>query len=152
MGKTIAEAVAVVLVTLMAGCLWVVGYVVAPTLFAVLERARAGEVAGHLFSLVAWLVMAAAVMVMLLERLILRSARRWVMACLLGALALALVGHFGIRPQIADLKAAEAASRIGAEAYRAAFGRWHAISAGVFLVQSLLAGAVVVGWRRAATP
>ena len=148
MGRSIAGAGAIVLLTLMAGCLWVVGYVVAPTLFSVLERARAGEVAGHLFTIVAWIVITATPAVLLLDRAVLHPAQPWVAVCLWLILGLALIGHFGIRPQIAALKAAQTASEIGAEAYRAAFGRWHAISAAVYMVESVLAAAIIVGWRR----
>ena len=36
-----------ILITFWVGAIWVVGYVVAPTLFAMLERSVAGDVAGR---------------------------------------------------------------------------------------------------------
>jgi len=143
-----AAALARLAVTLLAGSLWVVGYVVAPTLFSMLERGLAGDVAGQLFTWVAWLSIASATLALALDYVILRSAKPWVAVCLWSILALAMVGHFAIRPQIAELKAAFAALSIDAEAYRAAFGRWHALSGAAYLAQSILAGAVVIGWRR----
>lgn len=147
MGRTIAEAAAGIALALMAGGLCVVGYVVAPTLFAMLERARAGEVAGQLFTWMAILAVAAALFVLCIDLAWLRSGRPWVRVCLAAILVLAALSHFGIRPQLAAIKAVQAAG--GApEALRAAFGRWHGVSAVFYLLQSLLALAAVAGWRR----
>jgi hypothetical protein len=143
-----AQGLANLLLTLLAGSLWVVGYVVAPTLFSMLEREHAGEVAGQLFTYVAWMVIATSVLILVVERLALRSAPLWARACLWSILLLSLAAHFGMRPHIAGLKAAQAAAQIGADEYRSAFGRAHGISALLFLVQSLLAAVLVAAWRR----
>jgi hypothetical protein len=136
------------LLALMAGSLWITGYVVAPTLFVMLERTLAGEVAGQLFTWVAWIVIGSSGALLAIERGLLRDGRPWVAMGILAVLAIAVAGHFGIRPQIAALKAAQHAGLVPAEEYRAAFGRWHALSSTIFLVQSLLAAALVVTWRR----
>lgn len=134
----------------MAGSLWVVGYMVAPTLFATLERERAGEVAGQLFTHVAWVVMASTALLIMFRRALAPGLSRWVTSCLWVILALAALGHFGMRPHMATLKAANASGRLATEAYRSAFGRAHGISAILYLTQSVLAAAIVAGWRRRA--
>jgi len=131
-----------------AGSLWVIGYMVAPTLFAMLERERAGQVAGQLFTYVAWVVMVCAFLLIAFRQWISPCAPRWVAGCLSAVLVLAALGYFGLRPYMADLKEAHAAGRMAEEAYRAAFGRAHGVSALLYLAQSILAAALVVGWRR----
>jgi len=135
----------------MAGSLWTVGYMVAPTLFAMLERERAGQVAGQLFTQVAWLVMICAVALIGFKERLLPESPRWVGYGLLGILALAALGHFGLRPYLADLREAHAAGRMAQETFRAAFGRAHGISALLYLAQSLLAAALAAGCRRTDT-
>jgi hypothetical protein len=147
MEKDIGHGIVAVALALMAGGMAVVGYVVAPTLFAMLERTRAGEVAGQLFTWVALLATACSLIALALDLGWLRAGRPWVRACLVAILVLVAVGHFGLRPQMAALKAAGAVEAMSAEA-RAAFGRWHGISAVLYLLQSLLALAAVAGWRR----
>jgi hypothetical protein len=132
----------------MAGSLWVVGYMVAPTLFAMLERERAGQVAGQLFTYVAWVVMVGAVLLVAFRQWLAPGAPRWVVVCLSTVLALAALGHFGLRPYMADLKEAHAAGQLADAAYRAAFGWAHGISALLYLTQSILAAALVAGWNR----
>ena len=111
----------------MAGCLWVVGYMVAPTLFAMLERERAGEVAGQLFTHVAWVTMTCTALLIVFRRWIAPGLPRWASACLWVILALAALGHFGMRPHMATLKAANASGRLASEAYRNAFGKAHGV-------------------------
>lgn len=147
MDKDAGHAIVAVALALMAGGMAVVRYVVAPTLFTMLERTRAGEVAGQLFNWVALLVVVCAVVVLALDVVWLKAARPWVRACLWIILVIAVGTHFGIRPQMAALKAAGAVEAMSAE-MRAAFARWHAVSAVLYLAQTVLALAAVVGWRR----
>jgi Domain of unknown function (DUF4149) len=143
-----ASGAARLLLALMAGSLWITGYVVAPTLFTMLDRTLAGEVAGQLFTWVAWIVIGAAGALLALERGLLRHAGPWVATGIVVVLAIALAGLFGIRPRIAALKAAQQAGRIAADEFRTDFGLWHALSSTLFLLQSVLAAALVVVWRR----
>ena len=125
---------------------------VAPTLFAMLERERAGEVAGQLFTHVAWVVMTCTALLIVFRRWIAPGLPRWASACLWVILALAALGHFGMRPHMATLKAANVSGRLASEAYRSAFGKAHGISALLYLTQSVLAAALVAGWRRRPVP
>jgi hypothetical protein len=144
-------ALGTLLLVAMAGSLWTVGYLVAPTLFAMLEREQAGRVAGQLFTQVAWLVMICTAVLLGFKKRLLPGSPRWISYGLLGVLALAAVGHFALRPYLAGLREALAAGRVAQETYHAAFGRAHGISALLYLAQSFLAAALAAGCRRGGT-
>ena len=105
-----------------AGSLWTVGYLVAPTLFATLERTLAGQVAGSMFGVEAWLSIGCAGAMLLLER------RRTMVLVVLAMLACTLASHFGVQPLMAE---AHGTPR---------FGMLHGISSVIYLLESLLAG------------
>lgn len=106
--RRLAESLYSLAITLWVGGLWAIGFIVAPSLFASLkDRALAGELAGNLFGLIAWVGFACAVW--LLAYLVVRRGRAalgsgvfWLVAAML---ALGLVGHLGIQPVLAQLKA-----------------------------------------------
>ncbi|VVE11631.1 membrane protein [Pandoraea morbifera] len=143
--------------TLWCGSQWAIGYIVAPTLFAVLEsRTVAGTVAGRLFHTQAWLsLVCGALLVWLATALIARTSDaiaarsyrmlRWLAVAMMVCV---LIGSFGLQPFMADLRAqAEAAGvEIGRSAFAARFGMLHGISSGIYLLQSLLA--IVLIWRQ----
>jgi hypothetical protein len=130
--------------TLWAGSLWTVGYLVAPTLFATLaDRVLAGTVAASMFRSEAWLSIACALgMLALLARAKELDAkrRRLLVVLAVAVLVCTLVVQFGLQPMMAEL-------RTGGEMAPAAktrFGILHGISSVIYLVQSLLAGFLVI--------
>jgi len=130
--------------SLWAGGLWVIGYLVAPTLFALLDdRKLAGEIAGWMFSRVGWLGLACALL-MLLAIASLRSRAsmpRWLLPVVLAMSALSALQLFYLQPTMHAIKLAGGQS----------FGLWHGISSALYLLQSLLAaGPVLAAPRRAA--
>lgn len=125
------------LLTLWVGGLWAIGYIVAPTLFASLDdRALAGQLAGRMFTIIAYVGLVAAPL-LLLRRLVSDGAalalRQWQSWVLVLMLVLVAVGLFVLQPMMQDLKQQGLA---GAEA-AAAFGRLHGISSALYLVTSL---------------
>lgn len=116
------------------------GYVVAPILFANLDKMVAGQLAGQLFhvsnymGLLAWLVV-----LVVLKR---RSAwefgsgdkRVCVLVCVL--LALFAISEFAITPTIAALKVGE--TTLLANWLSGSFKVWHGVSSVFHLLQSLL--------------
>lgn len=124
------------LLTVWAGALWSVGYIVAPTLFALLDdRQLAGLLAGRLFEIVAYLGLVCGVL--LLVGQVTRSGwKAWRVYALVAMLVLTAVGQFVLQPLMAAAKAqgAAAADR---------FAALHGISSSLFLVVSLLALALV---------
>ncbi len=143
-------ALRTVLVTLWAGSLWTVGYLVAPTLFATLpDRTLAGTIAGSLFRVEAWLSLACGLTLLLWFYLDRVFAKRRACMLLVAAMLVSLaVGYFGLQPFMAALKeSAVANGGVMDEAARARFGMLHGGASLIYLVQSLLAIALVIKHR-----
>ena len=125
-------------VTLWAGSLWTVGYLVAPTLFGTLaDRALAGTIAGSMFRVEAWLSLAcaAALLVMLSTAKDVTGQRRKILLGIVVAMVVCtLVSHFALQPVMAAMKEA---------GDKSTFGMLHGVSMVIYLVQSLLAVVLV---------
>lgn len=143
-------AVRVLLVTVWAGSLWTVGYLVAPTLFATLaDRPLAGSIAGSLFRIEAWVSVACGLsLLVLLLRDHRFENRRSCLVLVLLMLVCVSVGHFGLQPFMAELRALAAASGgVMDEATRSRFGMLHGVASAIYLVQSVLAVGLVLRAR-----
>lgn len=137
----------VLLVTIWAGSIWTLGYLVAPVLFATLsDRVLAGTIAGSMFRVGAYVSLACALLLLALLWLD-RSfeQRRNALYIAAAMLACVLIGYFGLQPIMAALK--ESAALTGGvmdEAARARFGLLHGAASLIYLVQSVLAVALVM--------
>ncbi|VVE24517.1 membrane protein [Pandoraea iniqua] len=143
--------------TVWCGSQWAIGYIVAPTLFTVLEsRMVAGTVAGRLFHTQAWLSLVCGVLlVWLATALVARTADeqaarryrglRWLAVAMMVCV---LISSFALQPFMAQLRAAAEATgvEIGQSPYAARFGMLHGISSAIYLLQSLLGVALI--WRQ----
>lgn len=145
--RRLAESLYSITITLWVGGLWAIGYIVTPILFARLnDRSLAAEMAGQLFGIIAWLGIACAAWLMLF----IAVRRRWaalksgVFWLVLAMLLLTLAGYFGIQPILAQLKAEAWPRGVMEGVTRSRFATWHGISSGLYLLQSLLGGALVV--------
>jgi len=142
-------AVTQLLVTVWVGGMWMVGYIVTPTLFAVLDdRILAGHIAGRLFGVVAWIGFGTAAwllgfMAVRQGRMVLRRAEFWVVAVMLVCVA---VGYI-LQMEMAALKAGLESMDVMESAQRGRFAMLHGVASVIYLVQSLLGGWVVVGMR-----
>ena len=140
-----------ILLTLWVGGLWSVGYIVAPTLFAMLDdRSLAGAVAGQLFSIMSYIGLVASLV--LLSAQFYRAEcvwhRNWRIWVLLVMLLVIVTGEFYLQPLMAELKTAGLIE--GSENARR-FGQLHGIASVLFLINSLLGmGLVVFGLRSSA--
>jgi hypothetical protein len=134
-----------VLLTLLIGGLWGIGYVAVPVVFAGLDdKALAGMVAGRLFSVAGGLGMAAGALLLLLTVLRDRAAalQSWTArGVLLLVLLLALV-QFGLAPQIEAARAAGLTD--GTD-----FKQLHRWASAVYMAASVL-GLAIVAFRGAA--
>ena len=121
-------------VTLWAGSLWTIGYLVAPTLFGTLnDRVLAGMIAGSMFTTGAWVSLAcgAATLGLLAVSKDMTDQRRKTLFIIVGAMLVVLfLNHFGLRPIMAELKEA---------GDKAKFGMLHGVSMVLYLTQSVLA-------------
>jgi hypothetical protein len=134
-------------ITLWVGGMWMLGYVVVPVLFKVLpDRQLAGMVAGHLFTLLAYIGIACALYLLIYQlqqsgRTALRyNAFRITAAMLL----LVLVGQFVLQPILADLKLQALPLDVMKSVFAPQFKTWHAVSSILYLIQSLLGIALVL--------
>lgn len=142
-----AEALLLILVTLWAGALWTVGFLVAPTLFQwIPERALAGSIAGNLFASVHWIAVVAGAYVLsfALVRHGRAAARHGVVWLVVAMLVIVAVGALGIQPHIAELRN----SMLADASLRERFAMWHGISSALYALSSVLAVVLVVKVRR----
>lgn len=127
------------------GLLLTLGGVAAPVLFAVLDRASAGQVAGRFFSLEAYISMGFAVVLLWLERRLLRAdaslfkRTRWSVSMwlIVMALLLTLLSQYLIHPMLQSVKDGYAGLL--------SFGALHAISSLLFAIKALMV--LLLSWR-----
>jgi len=134
-------------VALWAGGLWIVGYLVAPLLFLKApDRQVAGQLAGQMFAAMAFVGLgcAAYVLVFRLARQgfsAMKQALFWVVVLMA---ALAVAGHFGVQPILASLKAQALPREVMESVLRDRFATWHGVASILYLIESLLAVALVL--------
>ena len=136
------------LVTLWAGSLWTVGYLAAPLFFITLQdRMLAGTIAGTLFRAEAWLSLACGLLLLVIFRADpYLPSRNTLTRIVMGMLVCVLIGYFGLQPFMAEIRQAAAqAGGVMDEAMRSRFGMLHGVASVIYLLQSLLAVALV--WR-----
>jgi len=149
--RRLGDASYLIVLTLWVGSLWAIGYVAAPTLFAALDdRLLAGTLAGRMFAVVGWMGLAsgAYLLLFMLFRLGAGALRRAIFWIVLVMLVLAAAQLFGLQPLIAQLRS-ESVPRVLAEAAaRSRFATWHGVASVLYLLQSLLGVAAVLGAAR----
>lgn len=129
-----------ILLTLWVGGMWAVGYIVAPTLFNMLEKTVAGNVAGQLFTIMSYvgLVCGTLLIIGTMNRLGAQVTQHWVFWALVVMVVLVLIGQFVLQPMMAELKATGIT-----DLNRSEFGKLHGIASVLFLINSLLGLALV---------
>ena len=127
--------------------MWVVGYLVVPALFANLgDRQLAGNLAGRLFVQIAWIGLAVLgyALLYLFSRWSVSLFRRPMVWMILLLIALVAVNLFGLLPLMAKLKVEALPHDVMESALRDRFVMWHGVSSILYLLQSLLGGALVL--------
>lgn len=131
-----------VLLTLLVGGLWAIGYVAVPVVFATLDdKAVAGQLAGRLFSVGGGLGMGAATLLVLLALLRDRLAafNDWTIRGILVLLLLLAAVQFGLSPEI---NAAREAGLAGTPEFK----RLHQWASTIYMAASVL-GLALVAFR-----
>lgn len=129
------------------GSLIGIGYIAAPVLFSQLDdRTLAGNLAGAMFSVEAWLGMACGAYLLLYLAMVhgtrcMRCSVFWIVLLMLAA---TLLSHFGIQPLMTELKLEALPKPVMESALRDRFALWHGVSSGLYLLQTLLGAALVV--------
>lgn len=134
---------------LWAGVLLCIALLATPAPFATLAVPEAGRVVAHIFLREAYLSLAVAVLLLLLERQAVAEAlargaagtsrMSTQMLLLLGTLFCTVAGYFGVQPMLAAAKAGQATAL--------SFGQLHAISLGLFGLKIVLV--LALAWRGA---
>lgn len=133
-----------ILLALWIGGLWVVGFVVAPTLFAKLpDTATAGSVAGSLFTVMSRIGLLCAGLLLIVSWLQ-RSchARRWQVLVITIMMVLIVLGEYMLAPMITELRAT-------GQVASPRFGQLHGLASGVYLVNCVLGLVLLVIWKEA---
>jgi len=133
--------------------LWVgsqltIGYVVAPVLFASVDRTTAGSIAAQLFRIEGMVGVVIGVMLLALSNVLLRRGAidyrrlRWLLA---GMLVCVLLGYFALQPFMNALRVAamNAGTDVGNSPYASRFGLLHGVSTVFYLIESVLGIALV---------
>lgn len=150
--RKIADSFYSIIVTLWIGGMWVIGYVVAPVLFASLsDKQQAGQIAGQLFAIYGWvgIVSASFLAIFILVRHDVSAFKNILLWVLLLMLVLGLVSQLGIQPLIAHLKEEALPRAVMESVLRDRFAAWHGISSMLYLLQSMLGVFVVLKAERA---
>jgi len=128
-----------ILLALWVGSLWVTGFLVAPTLFALLDdRALAGTIAGNLFTKISYIgLLCGAVLLVLNQRM--KRGIGWRPMLIIAMLALVVIGQFVLTPMIVELRQQGLTET-------ARFGQLHGLAGVLYLVTSVLGlGLVAAG-------
>lgn len=148
--QRLAAALYSLVIAFWVGSQMAIGYIAAPVLFSQLaDRALAGALAGAMFAAMAWVALGCGTYLLLTlalthGRAILRSVEFW---CIVLMLALTLLGHFGIGPLLAGLKAEALPLPVMESPLRDRFALWHGVSSVLYLLQTLAGLALVLAAR-----
>ena len=135
-----------VLLALWIGALWTVGFLVAPVLFAELERPVAGSIAGILFGYLNYFGLGAGTLLLARNRLQARPGLDMRALLLTLMLLFILVNEFALAPEIAALRRAGFAAD-SSEAVR--FGQLHGAASVLYGLNALFGMLLLIlGVRR----
>lgn len=139
----------VIVITLWVGALWTTGAVAYVLFDSLQDKQLAGQLAGKLFTYVAYLGLFAG-FYLLIQRvfavglLALKQGYFWAVVLML---ALVLAGHFGIQPLLAQLKADAFPGDVMQSMFASRFKTWHGVASIAYMLQCLLGLIVVVRAR-----
>jgi hypothetical protein len=142
----IATALYTLVIAIWLGSQMAIGYIAAPVLFSQLaDRTLAGELAGAMFSVMAWVSLACGAYLLLYliaikHKRVFHSRAFWLVTVMLG---ITVASHFGIQPLMAQLKHDALPLPVTESAFHDRFALWHGVSSGLYLLQTML-GAVLV--------
>jgi len=124
-----------IVLTIWIGGMWAIGYIVAPTLFAMIDdRVLAGSIAGRLFTIMSFIGLFSASFLIL--TLAIRNGRQFVQQwrswLLVAMLILIVLGEFWLQPQMSALR-----ENGITDSEKARFGMLHGMASVLFLINSL---------------
>lgn len=134
-----------ILLTLWVGSLWAIGYIVAPTLFSMLDdRQLAGNVAGQLFHIISYVGLGCGVLLLL--SVFKRLGLHWRIWVLIAMLVFVVCMEFILQPMMQQLKLQ---GLVEGSAEKATFGMLHGVSAILYMANALMGlGLVAFGLQQ----
>jgi len=138
-----------IVITLWIGALWTTGAVAYVLFDALQDKQLAGQLAGKLFTYVAYLGLFAG-FYLLIQRLFgfgLLALKQGYFWALLAMLLLVLAGHFGIQPLLAQLKANAFPGDVMQSMFANRFKAWHGVASIAYMLQCILGFIVVLRAR-----
>jgi hypothetical protein len=142
----ILDVVQAIAVTLWVGTLWSTGALVAPALFRMIDdRMLAGDIAGHLFGVTAFIGLTCGGCLLTARLILDRTAalRQPLFWLVVSLVILDCISQFGIEPVLAGLREKGYPEQVMQSALANSFATWHAAAGILYLVQSTL-GLVLV--------
>lgn len=137
-----------VLLTLWVGALWSIGYIAAPTLFALLEdRQLAGNLAGQMFHIVSYIGLICGSL--LLVSMVRNFRLHWRVWLVVMMLVLVICGEFVLQPMMEALKSQ---GLVEGSPIKKQFGILHGVASSMYLVESLLGLSLVIFGLRNTSP
>ncbi len=143
MSATLAERLAGWIAGLWTGVMVAIGFVAAPTLFAILPRSDAGRVAARLFEIDAYVGLAAAAVLLVMAMRSPRALHRVAtsrfsveLMLVLAALFCIVAGYFAVQPMLETARRGEGGP---------SFAVLHGVASAFFLVK--VAATAVLAWR-----
>jgi hypothetical protein len=137
---------ALLLTTAWVGALWATAGLAVQVLFANLDHAIAGNLAGQMFTWLSYFGIVAA-FILMIHRVFnfgvqaFKQAYFWILVVML---ALILAGQFGIQPILAQLKSQAGAVDVIQSVFADRFKYWHGIASIAYLVECILGGALIL--------
>jgi MFS family permease len=144
--RSIGDALHAIAVTIWAGGLWTVGFIVAPLLFSrVPDRMLAGLIAGKLLSVMAYVGIACGLYLLAFRfarfgASCLKQGFFWIAFLML---VLVVVGEFGVHPILDVLRAQALPREVMHSVLRERFDTWHGVASALYVIVSVLGVALV---------
>jgi hypothetical protein len=145
--KNLPNHLASLAITLWVGGLWIIGYLVVPTLFsAQSDRQLAGMLAGKMFETMGYVGILCGTYLLLhrwlaVRKQVPRDVSAWLIIVML---CITLLTQFTIQPLMADLKVKALPLELMQSALANQFKMWHGISSILYLIESLLGAWLVM--------
>ena len=136
--------------SLWAGALWVLGYVAAPAVFSIASGTLAGDIVGSFLHRLAWISFACAALMLVLVKAspdLDAARRRFLNLLVLAMLACALVMYVGLQPAMAQMREAAGPEGIRASPLWTKFAVMHGLSQLFHLAESILAAVLLLKSR-----
>ena len=145
-----AQRLSWLVVALWAGALWMAG-LTANILFKTLpDRQLAGNVAGQIFTFVSYIGLASGLYLLIYQWLVFgkttfKQSYFWVV---LAMLMLVIIGNFGIQTLLQNFKNQAQPLDVMQSIYASQFKMWHGVAGVIYLIECLLAIAMVLKVNR----